>query len=95
MYKFQHPKPLEIKLGGEDGFRLRKKAADFIGEHQNKTGAQRGNTSEQSYGALAEIVIRHQLGMSDINPVDHPLGYDLLLPSGVKIEKLRMSFISS
>ena len=53
---------------------MRQKAADFIAEHQNKTGAQRGSVSEQSYGALAEIVIRNQLSMPEVNPGDHPLG---------------------
>jgi len=74
MYKYHHPKSIDINLSGEEGFRLRQKAADFIAEHQNKTGAQRGSVSEQSYGALAEIVIRNQLSMPEVNPGDHPLG---------------------
>jgi len=32
------------------------------------------------------MVIRNKLGMPEINPEDHPLGYDLLLPSGVKVD---------
>lgn len=86
MYKYRHPKSIDINLSGDEGFRIRQKAADFILEHQNKTGAQRGSVSEQSYGALAEIVIRNQLNMHEVNPDDHPLGYDILLPSGVKID---------
>jgi len=32
------------------------------------------------------MVIRNKLGMPEINPEDHPLGYDLLLPSGIKVD---------
>src|SRR3989344_6916964 len=86
MYRYHLPKPIEFSLAGEAGFQIRKTATQYIEEHQNKTGAQRGSTAEQSYGALAEIVIRNALGMPLINPEEHPLGYDLLLPSGVKVD---------
>ena len=86
MYGYKHPKPLEISLAGQEGFALRQKAANYLAENENITEAQRGSLSEQSYGAVAEFVIRNKLGMSDINPEGHPLGYDILLPSGVKMD---------
>ncbi|MFH0969654.1 MAG: hypothetical protein V1804_04055 [Patescibacteria group bacterium] len=86
MYKYYHPKPIAIKLTNELGFQLRQKAAEYISDNQNKTGAERGNKEEQGFGALAEMVIRNKLGMPEINPDNHPLGYDILLPSGVKLD---------
>lgn len=86
MYKYRHPKPIVIKLTDEIGFRLRQKAAEYIAANQNRTGAERGSTEEQGFGALAEMVIRNKLGMPEINPEDHPLGYDILLPSNVKLD---------
>jgi len=86
MYKYYPPKPHAIKLNDEWGFELRKKAAQYIEEYRNVTGAERGSLEEQGFGALAEIVIRNMLGMPDINNSNHPVGYDLLLPSGVKVD---------
>lgn len=86
MYKYRHPKPIVIKLTDKLGFTLRQKAADYVAENLNRTGAERGNVEEQSFGALAEIVVRNKLGMPEINPENHPVGYDLLLPSGVKVD---------
>jgi len=86
MYKYHHPKPIVVKLTDELGFRLRQKAAEYIAANQNRTGAERGSSEEQGFGALAEMVIRNKLGMPEINPEDHPLGYDLLLPSSVKVD---------
>ena len=86
MYKYHHPKPIIIKLTDELGFSLRKKAADYIAANQNRTGAERGSSEEQGFGALAEMVIRNKLGMPEINPENHPLGYDILLPSRVKLD---------
>lgn len=86
MYKYHHPKPITLKLTDEWGFKLRQKAAEYIVANQNRTGAERGSTEEQGFGALAEMVIRSKLGMPEINPEDHPLGYDILLPSGVKLD---------
>lgn len=86
MYKYHHPVPIVIKLTDELGFELRQKAADFISANKNITGAERGSSEEQGFGALAEIVIRNKLGMPEINPEGHPLGYDILLPSGVKVD---------
>jgi len=86
MYKYALPKPIPILLAGDNGFKLRQLAAEYIKKNQNISGAERGSTAEQSYGALAEVVIRNKLGMSEINPQDHRLGYDILLPSGVKMD---------
>lgn len=86
MYKYYHPRPIVVKLTDELGFGLRQKAAKYIAANQNRTGAERGSSEEQGFGALAEMVIRNKLGMPDVNPENHPLGYDLLLPSGVKVD---------
>ena len=34
MYKYQHPKPIVIKLTDELGFQLRQKAAEYIAANQ-------------------------------------------------------------
>jgi hypothetical protein len=86
MYKPHPPTPIVIKLTDELGLQLRQKAADYVRANQNRTGAERGSVEEQGFGALAEMVIRNKLGMPEINPEDHPVGYDLLLPSGVKVD---------
>lgn len=86
MYKYYLPHPIIVKLTDELGFRLRQKTAEYIAANQNRTGAERGSRDEQGFGALAEMVIRNKLGMPEINPEDHPLGYDLLLPSGIKVD---------
>lgn len=86
MYIYCHPKPIVLKLADSLGFQLRQKAAAYITTNQNRTGAERGSSEEQGFGALAEIVIRSKLRMPEINPEDHPIGYDLLLPSGVKVD---------
>ena len=86
MYKYHHPKPIVVKLADALGFQLRQKAAAYITANQNRTGAERGSSEEQGFGALAEMVIRNKLQMPEINPEDHPIGYDILLPSGVKLD---------
>jgi hypothetical protein len=65
---------------------LRQKAADYVADNENTTGAERGNIRQQGFGVLAEIVVRKYLKMPLINPEDHPLGYDVLLKTGVKID---------
>ncbi len=80
------PTPIIVPLADALGFQLRGKAAKYVLENQNKTGAERGNANEQGYGALAEIIIRNRFGMPEINPADHPLGYDVLLDSGIKVD---------
>lgn len=87
MYKYVHPTPIVISLKGEEGYRLRLKAVEYMDKNKNTTGAERGSYDQQSYGALAEIVIRNKLGMPEINPKDHPLGFDILLsPAGLKLD---------
>jgi len=86
MYKYCHPKPIIIKLTDELGFQLRQKAAEYMIANKNVTGAERGTSEQQGFGMLAEIVIRNRLGMPEINLEDHPLGYDILLPSGIKLD---------
>lgn len=80
------PTPITVPLADALGFQLREKAAKYVLENQNRTGAERGNANEQGYGALAEIIVRNKLGMPEINPADHPLGYDVLLDSGIKVD---------
>src|SRR3990167_3380505 len=86
MYKYRHTKPIIVKLTDELGFQLRQKAAEYIAANENKTGAERGSTAQQGFGALAEIVIRNKLSMPETNPENHALGYDILLPSGMKVD---------
>jgi len=86
MYRYKHPKPIVLKLTDEWGFSMRQKAAEYMVANRNVTGAERGTTEQQGFGALAEIVIRNKLGMSEVNPQEHPLAYDLLLPSGIKVD---------
>lgn len=80
------PKPIIVNLGGAKGYQLRQKAAEYVSANQNRTGAERGSAVEQGFGALAEIVIRANLGLPEINPDDHPVGYDLILRSGIKVD---------
>lgn len=86
MYKYVKPVPIVIKLIGDDGLRLRQVACDYITTNQNKKGAERGSKDEQSYGALAEIVVRNQLGMPEVNNDEHPLAYDILLSGKIKAD---------
>lgn len=86
MYQYRHPTPIVAKLNDERGFSLRQKTAEYLFENRNVTGAERGSTEQQGFGALAEMVVRNRLGMPDTNPQEHPLAYDLLLPSGVKVD---------
>jgi len=86
MYKFHHPIPIIIKLTDEWGFGLREKTAEYVKENLNKKGAERGSADEQGFGALAEMVMRNKLGMQDINDAEHSLAYDILLPTGVKVD---------
>lgn len=78
--------PIVIKLADKDGFLLRQKAAEYLTAYQNRTGAERGSINEQGFGALAEIVIRNRLNMPEINPEDHPVAYDIILPNGIKLD---------
>lgn len=86
MYIYHPPTPIVIKLTDEWGFSMRQKAAEYMAANRNVTGAERGTAEQQGFGALAEIVIRNKLGMPEVNPQEHPLAYDLLIPSGIKVD---------
>ncbi len=86
MYIYKPPRPLEIRLTDDTGFTLRETVANHMATNLNRSGAERGNAEQQSFGLLAEMVIRNRLGLPEINPENHPLGYDILLPSGVKVD---------
>ncbi len=86
MYIYHPPTPIVIKLTDESGFDLREKAAKYVEENRNLTGAERGSLEEQGFGALAEMVIRNKLEMPEISPADHPTAYDFSLPSKVKVD---------
>lgn len=86
MYKYKHPTPIVIKLTDNWGWEIRNRAADYLSKNINKTGAERGSGDQQGFGVLAEMITRNKLGMPETNPEGHPLAYDLLLPSGVKVD---------
>jgi hypothetical protein len=86
MYKYTHPKPIAIKLINEEGWELRNIASEHLKQNVNTTGAERGNIKEQGVGVLAEMVVRKYLGMPIIKPEDQSIAYDLILPSGVKVD---------
>ncbi|MFA6423305.1 MAG: hypothetical protein WCW17_02510 [Patescibacteria group bacterium] len=86
MYEYKKPTPIIIKLTDEEGIRLRQQACDYISSNQNKKGAERGSKDQQGFGALAEMVIRNQLGMAEINDSTHPLSYDILLSGKIKAD---------
>ena len=85
MYQLVQPKPLVRELKGAWGFDLRQQAKKILDEMQ-LGGAERGSDQEQSYGILAQIVIRSILGMPLTDDKDMNLGFDLTLPSGVKVD---------
>lgn len=89
MYTLISPTPIVFPLTGQTGFDLREKAANYLNTYMTSTGAERGSRSEQGAGLLAEVVVRHILGLPDIeNDPDRQvnLGYDILSPTGVKID---------
>ena len=87
MYKYHLPKPIVIDLSGEEGFELRKKAVEFV-EKIKVRGKEAGNVEEQTYGILAEMVIRKMLGLPEPDPEgeDRELGWDIKLPFGIKLD---------
>lgn len=85
MYKYHPSTPIEIRLTDENGFTLREKAAKYL-ESTITKGAEKGSKEEQGFGLLAELVIRSKIGFPEIKEKDHPLGFDILLPSGLKID---------
>ena len=85
MYKYHEPNPIIIELHGAEGFELRKKAVEFV-EKVKVKGAEAGNEQEQTYGMLAQMGIRKLLGLPLEPDEDQSKGFDILLPSGVKVD---------
>ena len=85
MYKYVFPKPILIPLYGKEGFELRKKAVEFV-EKVRVRGAEAGNEQEQTYGMLAQMAIRSKLNLPLEPDEDQSKGFDILLPSGVKVD---------
>lgn len=85
MYSYVPPKPIMIDLANEEGFKLRQKAAEYIKKNKAK-GLEAGSLEEQSYGILAEMVIREALALDTIEEKDKDIGYDILTDTGVKID---------
>jgi len=57
------PAPIILNLSDAHGFYLRQQAAAYLADNENVTGAERGSSEEQGFGALAEIVCRDQLSL--------------------------------
>jgi len=85
MYTYVKPKPLVFELVGDEGFKLRKEAKKFIEETLAK-GPEAGSPEEQSYGILAQLVIRKKLNLPAVNEEKQNLGVDIVLPSGVRVD---------
>ncbi len=85
MYSYVKPKPLTISLYGSAGLELRKKAVEFVEKVRIK-GAEAGNEQEQTYGILAQMVIRKELGLPLEPDENQDKGFDLLLQSGIKVD---------
>lgn len=85
MYKYVLPKPIVIELQGQEGFELRKKAVEFV-ERIKVKGAEAGSEQEQTYGILAQMAIRKVLGLPLEPEEDQSKGFDILLPTGIKVD---------
>lgn len=86
MYRYVPPKPLMFSLSDKNSFELRERAAEYLKKNLNKKGAERGSEDQQGFGVLAETVIRHLLGLEDLELDKHPLSYDIELPAKVKVD---------
>ncbi len=85
MYKYILPKPILFPLSGQEGFELREKAVEFV-EKVKVRGVEAGNEQEQTYGILAQMVIRKMLNLPLEPEEDQSKGFDLILPSGIKVD---------
>lgn len=85
MYEYALPKPIEFSLARSEGFELRKKAVEFV-EKVKVRGTEAGNEQEQTYGILAQMAIRKMLDMPLEPDADQSKGFDLILPSGIKVD---------
>lgn len=79
------PKPIVIDLNNPKGYEWRVRAAEFV-KSLFVRGLESGSKEEQSYGALAEIIIRDTLKLPPIDPKTRELGFDIMLPTGVKMD---------
>lgn len=78
--------PIEIPLIDKNGLFLRTEVANYLSQNPNKTGAERGSIQQQGVGLLAEMVVRQYFQLPLINPPEHSLAYDFILPSGIKVD---------
>ncbi|MFH1244425.1 MAG: hypothetical protein V1487_02555 [bacterium] len=78
--------PIEIPLIDKNGLFLRNEVANHLSQNLNKTGAERGSSQQQGFGLLAEMVVRQYFQLPLINPPEHPVAYDFILPSGIKVD---------
>ena len=85
MYEYVPPKPILIDLSDAIGFRLRQNAAEFV-QNLRVRNIEAGSEEEQTYGVLAEMVLRNKLGLPEPNPEKRELGWDIKLDSGVKVD---------
>jgi len=79
------PSFIVIDLSGNQGYALRQQAEEFVRNYRAR-GAEAGSEEEQTYGILAEVVIRNKLGLPEIDPQNRPIGHDVLNPNGVRID---------
>jgi len=79
------PKPIVIDLNDRKGYEWRVKAKEFVKSLLIR-GLEAGSKEEQSYGVLAETVIRDTLKFPPIDPKTRELGFDIVLPTGVKMD---------
>lgn len=86
MYIYQKPTPLVIDLNDPEGFKLREEAANDLKRNLNTTGAERGTEDRQGFGTLAEITVRHYLGIPDIKPDNQSYAFDLENEQKIKID---------
>ena len=77
MYHYVPPQPLVIDLSDMNGYNLRVKSANFV-EKVLARGKEAGSPTEQSYGILAEMTIRKELGLPD-KKIDDPRGHYKIL----------------
>jgi len=85
MYQHHPPKPILIDLSSKEGFELRKRASEFVKEIRVRN-VEAGSEEEQTYGVLAEMVIRGELGFPEPDPKKREFGWDIKLPSEVKVD---------
>jgi len=84
MYQYVEPIPIEVDLSGSEGYELRRKAYEFVQQNPVR-GPEYGTEERQGFGILAELKIREMLDLGE-KETDMSLGYDILLPTGVKVD---------